>query len=359
MYEKKRFHLNLRSIIILFVLSMVLFTTAFMVYIFFKYRIDLMQDQAIINSPYLLLALLITVLIIYFMVMMLLINKYIFTPISEMKRAAENIQSGNLNYPIEYQGDNEIGEFCREFDKMRVRLKDTILEQHEIEKRRKRLIASITHDLRTPLTSIKGYIEAIQDGIVKDQETFDLYIDTIVEKTDYLNHLIDDLSVYTKQELGEFTLNFERINSGQLLGNYFDHKITEFRHSPIKIILNRPFISTFILVDPYRFNQILDNLIGNAKKYAKSEITISTKVVNYHLQIRIHDDGEGIPQDVLNNIFDPFFMVNKVKDQVEKGGSGLGLAIVKQLTEGHSGKIEVKSELGKGTCFTIDIPLDR
>lgn len=338
---------------------MVLFTAAFMIYIFFKYRIDLTQDQSIINSPYLLLALLITVLIIYFMVMMLLINKYIFVPISEMKRAAENIQSGNLNYPIEYKSDNEIGEFCMEFDKMRVRLKDTILEQHEIEKRRKRLIASITHDLRTPLTSIKGYIEAIQDGIVKDQETFDLYIDTIVEKTDYLNHLIDDLSVYTKQELGEFTLNFERINSGQLLGNYFDHKISEFKYSNIQIVLNKPFISTFILVDPYRFNQILDNLLGNAKKYAKSKITISTKVVNYHLQIQIHDDGDGIPQDVLNNIFDPFFMVNKVKDQVQKGGSGLGLAIVKQLTEGHSGKIEVNSELGKGTCFTIDIPLDR
>ena len=81
--------------------------------------------------------------------------------------------------------------------------------------------------------------------------------------------------------------------------------------------------------------------------------------MDYHLQIRIGDDGEGIPQDVLNNIFDPFFMVNKIKDQKEKRGSGLGLAIVKQLTEGHGGKIEVNSELGEGTCFTVDIPLDR
>lgn len=357
--RKKKFHLTLRHVFALFMLGMVLMTTAFLFYMIFNYQLDAIQTQRIIDSPFLLLALFVISLIIYFMAIILLVTKYIFAPITEMKRAAENIRSGNLNYPIEYNADNEIGEFCQEFDKMRVRLKDTILEQHEIEKRRKRLIASITHDLRTPLTSIKGYVEAIQDGIVKDQQTFDQYIDTILTKTNQLNHLIDDLSVYTKQELGEFTLNLERMNSGILLNNYFNHKMIEFKYSNLRLKLNKPFISTYINVDPYRFNQILDNIIGNATKYAHEEIEVSTKVVNYHLQIRIHDDGDGIPLDVLNNIFDPFFMVNKIKDQKEKGGSGLGLAIVKQLTEGHGGRIEVKSELGKGTCFTIDIPLDR
>jgi signal transduction histidine kinase len=340
-------------------LGMVLMTTAFLFYMIFNYRLDAIQTQRFIDSPFLMLALFVTLLIIYFMTIILLVTKYIFTPISEMKRAAENIRSGNLNYPIEYQADNEIGEFCQEFDKMRIRLKDTIMEQHEIEKRRKRLIASITHDIRTPLTSIQGYVEAIQDGIVKDQETFDQYIETILTKTNQLNHLIDDLSVYTKQELGEFSLNFERMNSGVLLNNYFNHKLMEFKYSDLQLKLNKPFIATYINVDPYRFNQILDNLIGNATKYARHKIEVSTKVVDYHLQIRIGDDGEGIPQDVLNNIFDPFFMVNKIKDQKEKRGSGLGLAIVKQLTEGHGGKIEVNSELGEGTCFTVDIPLDR
>jgi signal transduction histidine kinase len=354
-----RFRLNLRSVLALLMMGILLMTTAFLFFMIFNYKLDAIQTQRILESPFLMLALFVTILIIYFMAIILLVTKYIFNPISQMKKAAEHIRSGNLNYPIEYKGANEIGEFCQEFDKMRVRLKDTILEQHEIEKRRKRLIASITHDLRTPLTSIQGYVEAIQDGIVKDQTTFDQYIETILTKTNQLNHLIDDLSVYTKQELGEFTLNLERINSGVLLNAYFNHKFMEFKYSPLNLVLNKPFISTFILVDPYRFNQILDNIIGNATKYAKSKIEIWTKVVDYHLQIQIKDDGDGIPQDVLDHIFDPFFMVNKVKDQKEKGGSGLGLAIVKQLTEGHSGKIEVTSEEGKGTCFTIDIPLDR
>lgn len=351
--------ISLRTKIIFFLTDMILFTTIFVFYIFFTYRIDKIQQVSLIKNPYLLLAVLITVMIIYFMLMIMLMTKYIFEPISEMKKAAEQIKTGNLNYPIQYTEGNEIGEFCKEFDKMRVRLKDTILEQHELEKRRKRLIASITHDLRTPLTSIKGYVEALQDGIVKDKETYDKYLATINEKSDLLNHLIDDLSVYTKQELGEFTLNIERIHSGRLLNNYFNHKQYDFKYSDVELVLKKPFISTYINVDPYRMTQILDNLLSNAKKYARSQIVVSTKVIQYHLRISVQDDGEGIPEDFIQNLFDPFFMVNKKKDQKEKGGSGLGLAIVKQLTEAHDGTIIVESVLNQGTTFTIEIPIDR
>ena len=315
-------------------------------------------SHSLLNTPILWFGIFLVIIIVFYMMVILLMNRYVFEPIFEIKRAAEHIKSGNLNYVIKYEADNEIGDFCKEFDKMRIRLRDTIMEQHEIEKRRKRFIASITHDLRTPLTSIKGYVEAIQDGIVKDQETYEKYLETIADRADYLNHLIDDLSVYTKQELGEFTLNTERIHSGKILNNYFDHKQREFHDLPVELILNKPFISAYINVDPYRFNQILENLIGNAKKYAKSKIIVSTKVIQYHLQISIHDDGDGIPSDVLQNIFDPFFMVNKAKDQKEKGGSGLGLAIVKQLTEGQNGKISVSSNFGEGTTFVLDFPLD-
>jgi Signal transduction histidine kinase len=349
---------TLRGLIILFMIGMTLITTVLMMFLFANFDIRINEHTTLIKNPYLWLAVFMVIVIVFFMILVLLINKYIFDPIFAMKRAAEHIKSGNLNYPIQYKADNEIGDFCNEFDKMRVRLRDTILEQHEIEKRRKRLIASITHDLRTPLTSIKGYVEAIQDGIVKDQETYEKYLSTIAEKADHLNHLIDDLSVYTKQELGEFTLNLERVNSGKILASYFDHKVDEFKYSNIDLILYKPFISTFINVDPYRFNQILENLIGNAKKYARTKIEVRTKVVNYHLQIAIQDDGDGIPQDVLASIFDPFFMVNKVKDQKEKGGSGLGLAIVKQLTERHEGKITVESNVDEGTTFVLDFPLD-
>ncbi len=356
--KKPKNYLSIKSKITLLMSTMIVSPALFFVYFIITFRIDA-TNRTIIQNPYILLAVMTLLLIVYFMFAISLLSRYIFMPLSEMKKAAEHIKAGNLNYPIDYCPENEFGEFCSEFDKMRIRLKDTILEQHELEKRRKRLIASITHDLRTPLTSIKGYVEALQDGIVKDEETYNQYLETINQKADLLNHLIDDLSVFTKQELGEFTLNIERINSGKLLKHYFGHKKSEFQYTNIRLILNQPFIATYINVDPYRFNQILDNLIGNAKKYAHSKIEISTYVVNYHLRISISDDGEGIPNDYLQNLFDPFFMVNKKKDQKEKRGSGLGLAIVKQLTEAHDGTIQVESTYGKGSTFTIDIPIDR
>jgi signal transduction histidine kinase len=351
--------LSLKSKIIFFMFEMVLASTIFFFYIIYRFGIGMLTAESVIRSPYLLLALIIVIMVIYFMMLISLGTKYIFVPIGEMKRAASHIKAGNLNYPLTYQPDNEIGEFCEEFDKMRVRLRDTIMEQHELEKGRKRLIASITHDLRTPLTSIIGYVEALQDGIAKDQDTYEQYLGTIHEKAELLNHLIDDLSVYTRQELGEFTLNLERIHSGRLLNHYFEHKTYEFKFSNIKLILKKPFIATYINVDPYRFTQVLDNLISNAKKYTKTQIVVETTVRNYHLYITVSDDGAGIPQDYLQNLFDPFFMVNKKKDQREKGGSGLGLAIVKQLIEAHEGGIEVVSALDQGTSFTINIPIDR
>lgn len=338
-------------------LGMIMVTTLFMLYFIATFKLEWIQSDQIINSPILLLSMLIMILILFFMSIIWLINKYIFLPINEMKKAAEQIKSGNLNYPVKSIGNNEIAEFCKEFDRMRLRLRDSILDQNEKERQRKLLIASISHDLRTPLTSIKGYVEALQDGIITDPDAQAMYLQTINEKTDLLNHFIDDLSVYAKQEAGEFTLNFERVHTGRMLNNYLDHKKNEFS-SGIELRLKKPFIATYIYADPYRMIQILDNLIGNAKKYATSYVEVRTEVKNYHLKIHICDDGEGIPQDVLQNIFDPFFMVNKKKDQREKRGTGLGLSIVKQLAEAHYGSISVESIVGKGTCFTLDVPLD-
>jgi len=351
--------LTLKSSIYFFSFLFILATTVIFVLMVYEFGIGPFSEETAIKNPYLLLALIVVFILIFFMILISMATRYIFVPINEMKRAASHIKAGNLNYQLTYFPNNEIGEFYEEFDKMRVRLRDTILEQHELEKRRKRLIASITHDLRTPLTSIQGYVEALQDGIVKDQATYENYLATIHEKASELNHLIDDLSVYTRQELGEFTLNIERIHSGKLLNHYFEHKTYEFKFSNLKLKLHKPFIATYINIDPYRFTQILDNLIGNAKKYAKTTVSIATYVKNYRLHIEINDDGDGIPQDFLQNLFDPFFMVNKKKDQKEKGGSGLGLAIVKQLIEAHDGEIIVSSQLNMGSTFTVIIPIDR
>lgn len=350
---------SIRGIIISILLGMILLSTLVMLYVITNFQITAAPNTSMGGNPFMWFALLAVFLVIFFMVFIALFNKLIFEPIFAMRKAAEQIRAGNLNYPIDYTHADEIGEFCSEFDKMRIRLRDTIYEQHEIEKRRKRFIASIAHDLRTPLTSIVGYVEALQDGIVKDQETYETYLSTIHDKATTLNHLIDDLSVYSREALGEFSVNPERISSGKLLNTYFSHKKEEFERGPIQLVLREPFISAYIHIDPYRFNQILDNLIGNAKKYARSLIEVHTYVEHYRLHIAISDDGEGIPEDLRNSIFDPFFMVNKVKDRRHKGGSGLGLAIVKQLTEKQDGHIAVADNTYLGATFILDFPIDR
>jgi len=305
--------------------------------------------------PSTLLIVLTSVFLAFFIYSISYINHYFIDPLHELKRAADHIESGDLNYPIVYLPNSEIGEFCTSFDKMRIRLKNTITDQQENERQKKQFIASISHDLKTPLTTIQGYIEALQDGIVKDKEMYDFYLSTIHEKAEELNHLIDDLSVYSKQDIGEFKLNIERIHSGRFLNHYFENKMLS---TPIQLILKKPFIATYIRIDVYRFTQILDNLFNNAKKYTKNQIIVSTKVVHYHLQISIEDNGIGIAEKNINYLFEPFFMVDKEKDQREKRGSGLGLSITKELIEAHGGSIFVESVLHKGSVFTIDIPID-
>lgn len=299
----------------------------------------------------------ILILVSFFIITLRFVQKNIFSPLEELKKAAEYAKSGHYSYPIKEHTNDEIGDLFRTFDLMRERLKKHLHDEHQQEKKRKRLIASICHDLRTPLTSIKGYVEALQDGIATTKESQDEYLRIIHEKTKLLDHLIDDLSIFIKEDAGEFTLNMERIHTGRLLNEYLNQKVTDFQRSPIRLTLKKPFISTYIMADSYRIIQILDNLIGNAQKYARHEVTVSTRVSQYILYIDISDDGQGIPHDLLNNIFDPFFMVNKQKDQKEKRGSGLGLSIVKSLSEAHGGNVTVESMESVGTCFTFSIPL--
>lgn len=286
------------------------------------------------------------------------IQRYFFQPLQKMQDQVKAIRSGNLAVEVKYDGTDEFGEIYSEVNLMRIRMRAQMQRQQDNDKRRSRLMASISHDLRTPLTSIQGYVEGLQDGIVKDKETYDRYLETILIKTEALNHLIDDLSVFAKQELGEFSLNKDRINSGALLNSYFKQKESEFALSNVNLILERPFVSTFIEVDRYRFVQILENLMSNAKKYTDTTVRVYTSVKDYQLQIFIEDDGHGIPQSSIPHLFDYFYMVNKKKDQKEKMGSGLGLAICKNLITAHKGDISVTSSEGNGSTFMISIPID-
>ena len=183
------------------------------------------------------------------MVLSKILSDGILAPLSELNFAAERISKGDLDFEMNYKEDDELGKLCIEFDRMRLKLKNSLDRQEKYERTRKLLLASISHDLRTPLTSIKGYVEALNDGIISDEETKKRYLNVIEEKSNKLNALIDDLFVYSKMELGEFSIVAETTSSDFLLESLLIPKELEFKDSTIDFILDKNFPVVLVNVD--------------------------------------------------------------------------------------------------------------
>ncbi len=280
----------------------------------------------------------------------------IIKPLRELNYAAERISAGDLEFEMTYDKDDEFGKLCQEFDHMRLKLKDSLTKQVQYEKSRRQLIASISHDLKTPLTSIKGYVEGLQDGLVTDENTYQRYLRVIWDKSNRLNHLIDDLFIFSKMELGEFKIEPVKLDADMLLDELLSTREMELKDHEIDFEVTRPFPAVKLLVDVHRIGQVLDNLIDNALKFTKSKIEVHATTEGRHLAIFISDDGVGMDEDDLPYIFDHFYKIDKVRNTNSKG-TGLGLAICKELVEAHDGSIHVKSREGRGTTFKILLPV--
>lgn len=282
----------------------------------------------------------------------------ILKPLQELNTAAERISDGDLEFEMTYKENDELGKLCIEFDRMRLKLKESLEKQDKYENSRKLLLASISHDLRTPLTSIKGYIEALQDGIVTDEASKDRYMNIIVSKTNKLNTLIDDLFIYSKMELGEFQIDKVTVPSDFLLEGLLMPKLAEYADEEFEFRLNRTFPMVMVDVDQKRISQVIDNVIHNATKFTNTFIDVRVGTNQGYLQIFIEDDGCGIPKSELPFIFDQFYKVEKSRNSSVQG-TGLGLAITKRLVSAHGGRISVKSNEDVGTTFKIELPIMR
>ncbi len=280
----------------------------------------------------------------------------ILNPLRELNYAAERIAAGDLEFQMNYNRDDEFGKLCQEFDYMRLKLKSSLTKQAQYEKSRRQLIASISHDLKTPLTSIKGYVEGLQDGLVSDEETYQRYLKVIWDKSNRLNHLIDDLFIFSKMELGEFKIEPVILDADMLLEEILSTREHELEDSSLQFSVTRPLKPGKLQVDPHRIGQVLDNIIDNALKFTKSKIVVSTDIREAFYMIFIQDDGIGMSEEDLPYIFDHFYKIDKVRNSSSKG-TGLGLAICKELIEAHGGTIHVRSKENHGTTFKIILPL--
>jgi signal transduction histidine kinase len=282
------------------------------------------------------------------------ISKTVLQPLKEIYHATEEMIEGNLDYKIRYGKQDEIGRFIHGFDLMRGHLKKSIEQQQQYERARKQLIASISHDLRTPLASIKGYVEGLEDGIAKNEEMQKRYYSVIKSKTDQLDRLIEDLFEFSKFELEQLSIDKNLVNSREFFDEAFHNAQLDYQE--VELVLAEPLPAVSLKIDSGRMKQVMANLVDNAVKYGGTNILLKVEMQGGYLHVSLKDNGPGIAEEDLPFIFNPFFRGEKSRSR-ESGGTGLGLAIVKYIVNAHGGEIQAVSEQGKGSEFIFTLPL--
>lgn len=287
------------------------------------------------------------------------LERRIFKPIEQLRAGVEEIGRGNYKVNVKCVVTNEISVLVDSFNKMAEKLQEGERLKLEYEENRKALVANISHDLKTPITSIQGYIEAMMDRDDISQENIDKYNRIIYNNAAYLNKLIDDLFLFSKLDMQKLELDLERISVKAFMNDLMEEFSFELVERGVDFLYEDGSSGPlFVEIDRKRMKQIFNNLIGNAVKHGcKESIQIYVRLFNRENEICIDvkDNGIGIPTDELAFVFDRFYRVDyaRTKDLMS---TGLGLAIAKELVEAQHGRLTVASEEKVGTCFTITLP---
>ena len=282
------------------------------------------------------------------------IYRSIATPLVKLKKATQNIKEGNLDFVLEVEGDDEFSELCRDFEEMRKRLKESAEEKVLMDKENKELISNISHDLKTPITAVKGYVEGIMDGVADTPEKMDRYVKTIYNKTNEMDHLINELTFYSKIDTNRIPYTFSKLNVEDYFSDCAEEVGLELETRGIELVYANYVESGIqVIADGEQIRRVIHNIISNAIKYMdkpKGIIQIRVKDVGDFIQVEIEDNGKGIAAKDLPSIFDRFYRTD-VSRNSSKGGSGIGLSIGKKILEDHGGKVWATSRLGIGTIM--------
>lgn len=291
------------------------------------------------------------------------LEKRVFKPIHKLKNGVEEISKGNYNVKVESDIMNDlgfIGLLVDSFNEMAQKLQASEKVKSEYEENRKMLVANISHDLKTPISTVQGYIEAILDGVVISPEKRTMYLKTIYQNTVYMDKLIDDLFLFSKLDLQKLDFQFENVQVRAFMDDLMEEFKFELEEKQCNFYyMNKMEGDCLINIDRKRLYQAFRNIIGNAVKYGSNQdLTIKIELDRHDdfIGINIEDNGPGIPEDKLPNIFNRFYRIDneRTKDLMS---TGLGLAIAKELVQAHGGSITVSSLEEEGACFTIRLPI--
>ena len=282
------------------------------------------------------------------------IYRSVAAPLVKLRKATQNIKEGNLDFVLEVDGTDEFAELCRDFEEMRRRLKESAEEKVLLDKENKELISNISHDLKTPITAVKGYVEGIMDGVADTPEKMDRYVRTIYNKTNEMDHLINELTFYSKIDTNRIPYTFSKLNVDDYFSDCAEEVGLELETRGIQLYYaNYVEKDVLVIADGEQIRRVIHNIISNAIKYMdkpKGVIQIRVKDVGDFIQVEIEDNGKGIASKDLTYIFDRFYRTD-VSRNSSKGGSGIGLSIVRKILEDHGGKVWATSREGIGTIM--------
>jgi signal transduction histidine kinase len=311
---------------------------------------------AIINKRFLsfLAIAMIVILILTSAIITMWVNNDIYKPIKELSYAMQRIAGGDFDYRLSGAGESEIGQLYGNYEQMRLQLKENAEEKFENEKKSKELVSNISHDLKTPITSIKGYVEGIMDGVADTPEKMDKYIKTIYNKANDMDVLINELTTYSGIDSNKIPYHFHILNISDYFSDCIEEVGLDLEQKNIHLnYTNLVSADTCIVADPEQLKKVINNIISNSVKYMghdNGEIDIRILDETESVKIEIEDNGKGIAAKDIGNIFERFYRTDSSRNSLQ-GGSGIGLSIVKKIIEDHGGYVWATSREGEGTCM--------
>lgn len=282
------------------------------------------------------------------------VSKSILQQVRILTQAAKEISLGNLEFSLSIRSSDEIGELAAIFERMRGKLLEARELQTKYEENRKELIASISHDLRTPMTSIKGYARGIMDGVARSPEKVEHYARTIYTNADVMEKMINELFLYSKLDLNKVPMLMEEVDLTLFLCDYLEELDDTLKQEGGRVVFTHtPHESYVVMADRSQIRRVVENIVQNSLKYMdkpSKEIEIRLLSETNRVKVEIADNGIGIAPDSLPYIFESFYRADEARNS-STGGSGLGMAIAKQIIEAHNGQIGASSIVDQGTII--------
>lgn len=291
----------------------------------------------------------------------IMVTFYVSRPTTENVRQVINtvrqINAGNLQSNIPVLRPDEIGELAKAFNATLKRLQESMSRERTLQRTRRELVEAISHDLRTPIASIRAMIESINDGVVTDRDTVQRYLRTIQSETENLSQLVNDLFELSQIDAGLLKLHLDKVPIKQLVADTVESMSAQATSQRLTIKGEVDPTLPAVSIDPQRVQRVLYNLVQNAIRHTPPDGSIDIRAHDWgnEIEVQVADTGEGIPADDLSRVFERSYRSEKSRSR-QSGGAGLGLSIAKGIVEAHGGRIWVNSQPGQGSVFSFTLP---